>query len=267
MVTDRWSDDRYLLLTDADIQHHPTNLRRLVVKAESEGRDLVSLMVRLRCQSFWERLLVPAIIFFFQKLFPFTRVNDPVRPEAAAAGGCMLVRRQSLEAIGGIAAIRDRLIDDCALAAEIKAHGSIWLGHADETRSLRRYPRLRDFWVMVARTAFTYLDHSPGRLVISIVGMSTLYLVPPVALLWGIGAADPFVTALGALAWIIMSGTFRPTLELYRIPLAWGLTLPVAALLYVLMTIDSARRHWQGRGGLWKGRTFERGARPNLHAE
>ena len=222
LATGRWPDNRYLLLTDADIQHHPTNLRRLVVKAELEGRDLVSLMAQLRCQSFWERLLVPAFIFFFQKLYPFTRVNDPVRPEAAAAGGCMLVRGQSLKAAGGIAAIRDCLIDDCALAERIKGHGSIWLGHAEETRSLRRYPRLRDFWAMVARTAFTYLDHSRWRLAITIVMMSIIYLVPPAAFLWGIAAADPFVTAVGALTWIVMVGSFRPTLALYRMSCAWG---------------------------------------------
>lgn len=267
LANGRWPDSRYLLLTDAGIQHHPTNVRRLVVKAELEGRDLVSLMVQLRCQSFWERLLVPAFVFFFQKLYPFTRVNDPARPEAAAAGGCMLVRGQSLEAAGGIAAIHDCLIDDCALAARIKAHGSIWLGHAEETRSLRRYPRLRDFWAMVARTAFTYLDHSWGRLAITIVMMSSIYLVPPAGFIWGIGAADPFVTAVGGLAWIITVSTFQPTLALYRMSWAWGLVLPVAAILYLFMTVDSARRHWQGRGGLWKGRTFERGVRADLHAE
>ena len=267
LATGRWPDNRYLLLTDADIQHHPTNVRRLVVKAELEGRDLVSLMAQLRCQSFWERLLVPAFIFFFQKLYPFTRVNDPVRPEAAAAGGCMLVRAQSLEAAGGMAAIRDCLIDDCALAARIKGHGSIWLGHAEDTRSLRRYPRLRDFWAMVARTAFTYLDHSGWRLAITIIMMAIIYLVPPTTFLWEIGAADPFVTAVGALTWIVMVGSFRPTLALYRMSCAWGLALPVAAILYLLMTVDSARRHWQGRGGLWKGRTFVRGVRADLHAE
>lgn len=267
LANGRWLASRYFLLTDADIQHHPTNLRRLVVKAELEGRDLVSLMVQLRCQAFWERLLVPAFIFFFQKLYPFTRVNYPARPEAAAAGGCMLVRGQSLEAAGGIAAIRDCLIDDCALAERIKADGSIWLGHAEETRSLRRYPRPRDFWAMVARTASTYLDHSWGRLAITIVMMVSIYLVPPVAFTWGIGAADPFVTAVSALASVVMVGTFQPTLALYRMSWAWGLALPVAAFLYLLMTVNSARRHWQGRGGLWKGRTFERGVRADLHAE
>ena len=120
---------------------------------------------------------------------------------------------------------------------------------------------------MVARTAFTYLDHSRWRLAITIVMMSIIYIVPPTAFLCGIGAADPFVTAVGALTWIVIVGTFQPTLALYRMPLAWGLALPVAAFLYLLMTVDSARRHWQGRGGLWKGRTFVRGVRADLHAE
>jgi hopene-associated glycosyltransferase HpnB len=267
LATERWPETQYFLLTDADIRHHPTNLRRLVVKAESERRKLVSLMVRLHCRSFCERLLVPAFIFFFQKLHPFPRVNDPGRPEAAAAGGCMLVDRRTLEQAGGIATIRDRLIDDCALAQRIKAHGSIWLGLATQTHSLRSYPRLRDFWAMVARTAFTYLEHSHRRLAITVIAMSTLYLVPPTAVLWGFWASDAVATGLGALACMIMAGTFQPTLALHRMPLAWALALPVAALLYLAMTVDSAWRHRQGRGGLWKGRTFERGLRADVHPD
>jgi hopene-associated glycosyltransferase HpnB len=207
LVAERWPETTYLLLTDADIEHHSANVRRLVAKGEIERRDLVSLMVRLRCQSFWERLLVPAFVFFFQKLYPFPRVNDSARPEAAAAGGCMLVRRRTLEAAGGIAAIRDRLIDDCALAARIKSYGSIWLGLAEETRSLRPYPRLRDFWAMVARTAFTQLEHSPLQLAITVVMMSVIYLVPAIATGWGFWAGNLYATALGAVASLIMIST------------------------------------------------------------
>jgi hopene-associated glycosyltransferase HpnB len=189
LVAERWPGTAYLLLTDADIEHHCANVRRLVAKAEIERQDLVSLMVRLRCQSFWERLLVPAFVFFFQKLFPFPRVDDSARPEAAAAGGCMLVRRGALEAAGGIVTIRDRLIDDCALAARIKMYGSICLGLAEETRSLRAYPRLRDFWAMVARTAFTYLDHSRFQLGMTVITMSVMYLAPAIAAGWGLRPA------------------------------------------------------------------------------
>jgi hopene-associated glycosyltransferase HpnB len=267
LVAERWPEATYLLLTDADIEHHSANVRRLVAKAESERRDLVSLMVRLRCQSFWERLLVPVFVFFFQKLFPFPRVNDKARPEAAAAGGCMLVRSGTLEAAGGIAAIRDRLIDDCALAARIKSHGSIWLGLAEETRSLRPYPRLRDFWAMVARTAFTQLEHSPLRLAITVVVMSIMYLVPAVATGWGLSVGNVYATALGTVASLTMISTFRPTLTLYDMPLGWSFASPLAAVLYILMTVDSARRTWQGRGGFWKGRTFERRLPADLSAE
>jgi hopene-associated glycosyltransferase HpnB len=263
LVAERWPGTAYLLLTDADIEHHCANVRRLVAKAEIERQDLVSLMVRLRCQSFWERLLVPAFVFFFQKLFPFPRVNDSARPEAAAAGGCMLVRRGALEAAGGIVTIRDRLIDDCALAARIKMDGSIWLGLAEETRSLRAYPRLRDFWAMVARTAFTYLDHSRFQLGMTVITMSVMYLAPAIAAGWGLSAGNPYAATLGTVALLIMISVFRPTLTLYRMPSGWSLALPLAAVLYILMTVDSARRIWQGRGGFWKGRTF----RADLRAE
>jgi len=253
---ERWPESEYQLLTDADIEHDPMNLRRLIAKARTDRCDLVSLMVLLHCGSLWERLLIPAFVFFFQKLFPFPQVNDPQRPEAAAAGGCVLVRRGALVAAGGIAAIRDNLIDDCALAARIKRHGAVWLGLATETCSLRRYDRLSDLWLMVARTAFTQLNHSTGALVATVLGMVVVYCVPPLVTVYGIAATNTAAAGMGGLAWLLMVAAYRPTLRLYRMPVWWGLPLPAAAFLYTLMTVDSARRHWQGRGGQWKGRSY-----------
>ncbi|PIW27430.1 MAG: glycosyl transferase family 2 [Rhodospirillales bacterium CG15_BIG_FIL_POST_REV_8_21_14_020_66_15] len=250
---------RYVLLTDADISHHAANLRRLVEKAEMEDRDLVSLMVRLNCETPWERLLIPAFVFFFQKLFPFPWVNDPTRRTAAAAGGCMLVRRAALGAAGGIQAIRGRLIDDCALAELLKARGSIWLGLTHETVSLRRYDTLSEIWRMVARTAYEQLGHSPLMLLGTVAGMTLLYLVPPVAAFWGLAAGDWRLAAAGAGGWLAMAIAYFPTLRLYGRPPWAGFALPAAALLYTLMTVDSARRHGQGRGGGWKGRTYAGG--------
>jgi hopene-associated glycosyltransferase HpnB len=254
-AAERWPESEYHLLTDADIEHDPDNLRRLVAKGKTDGCDLVSLMVQLHCGSFWERLLIPAFVFFFQKLFPFLWVNDPRRPEAAAAGGCVLVRRRTLDEAGGIAAIRGNLIDDCTLAAMIKRHGAIWLGLATKTRSLRRYDELSELWLMVARTAFTQLNHSPGALLVTVLGMVVIYGVPPMATAYGVAGMSVAAAGLGALAWLMMAVAFRPTLQLYRMPAWWGMLLPAAGFLYTLMTVDSARRHWLGRGGLWKGRS------------
>jgi hopene-associated glycosyltransferase HpnB len=254
-AAERWPEAEYQLLTDADIEHGPDNLRRLVAKARTDECDLVSLMVLLHCGSFWEHLLIPAFVFFFQKLFPFPRVNDPLRPEAAAAGGCVLVLRRALDQAGGIAAIRGNLIDDCALAALIKRRGAVWLGLATETRSLRRYDRLSELWLMVARTAFTQLNHSAGALVATVLAMVVIYGVPPSATVYGIVEMNAAAAGLGALAWLMMAVAFRPTLQLYRLPAWWGMLLPAAGFLYILMTVDSARRQWLGRGGLWKGRT------------
>jgi len=252
----RWPDARYLLLTDADIEHGPDVVAALIAKAESEVRDLVSLMVLLRCRTFWERLLIPPFVFFFQKLYPFPRVNDPRRPEAAAAGGCMLVRREALEQAGGLSAIRDRLIDDCALAAQIKTRGSIWLGLTTTSASLRTYDRLSEVWRMVARTAYTQLDYRPANLLGTALGMTVLYLVPPLAVVFGAIAGEAVTAAAGGLTWIVMMGTFVPTLRLYGQATGWAIALPLAALLYTAMTIDSARQHHLGRGGAWKGRTY-----------
>ncbi|MGJ3260948.1 MAG: glycosyltransferase [Rhodospirillales bacterium] len=249
-------DADYLLLTDADIEHAPDNVTRLVAKAENERLGLVSLMVRLRCISVWERLLIPAFIYFFQKLYPFPRVNDPNSKTSAAAGGCMLVHAGTLRSAGGIAAIRDRVIDDCALARLIKPHRPVWIGLSEETHSLRAYDGLMPIWRMVTRTAYVQLDHNPLWLAGTIAGMLVLYLMPLLALSVGLMSGDFGMAALSVAAWLVMAWTYLPTLELYRMNGGWALTLPLAGVLYTLMTLDSARLHYQGRGGAWKGRTY-----------
>jgi hopene-associated glycosyltransferase HpnB len=254
---------RYVLLTDADIAHAPDALRRLVAKAECGGLDLVSLMVRLHCASFAERLLIPAFVFFFQKLYPFPWVNDRARRMAGAAGGCMLVRREALDRAGGIAAVKDALIDDCALAALIKRNGAIWLGLAERTVSVRRYPRIADVWRMVARTAYTQLRHSPWLVLGTMLGMALLYLVPPLAMVLGLATGAWIAAGLGAAAFALMLVAYRPTWALYRGNDPLIALLPLAALLYTAMTVDSMRRHLLGKGGAWKGRTY---ARPTARA-
>ena len=250
------ADAAYVLLTDADITHDSESLRRLVAKAEVDGLNLVSLMVRLRCESLWEKLLIPAFIFFFQKLYPFPWVNDPARPLAAAAGGCMLIRRGALRHIGGVDSIRDRLIDDCALAGQIKKYGPIWLGLSNKVRSERAYGALSEIWEMVARTAFGQLGNSILALIGTVLAMSIAYLVPPIAASGVLGGGAG--AALGVLTWWGLMGiAFWPTLILYGMPKAWSLLLPVAAFLFTLMTVSSAIRYWRGRGGAWKGRHYK----------
>lgn len=247
---------KYILLTDADIEHDPRNLSRLVDKAEADRLDLVSLMVRLRSEAFWERLLIPAFVFFFQKLYPFPRVNDPTRREAGAAGGCMLVRRSALAGVGGVQPIRDRLIDDCALASLIKRQGPIWLGLTATTRSLRGYDGLPHLWHMVARNAFEQLNGSALALAGAIAAMLLIYAVPPVAALGGSMTGNWTMGFLGLSAWLMMAIAFGPTLRLYGQPVWPGLLLPVTALLYALITLDSAQKPWRGEGVLWKGRHY-----------
>jgi len=249
-------DASYVLMTDADIDHAPNNIRELVYKAETEALHLVSLMVKLRCSSFWEKLLIPAFVFFFQKLYPFPWVNDPASPMAAAAGGCMLIRRDTLSAAGGVEAIRDRLIDDCAMGALIKRMGPIWLGLSADTRSLRAYDSLDEVWDMVARTAFVQLDYSILALIGTVGGMFVVYLMPPLATFYGLVESRDDIAITGAIAWAVMTMSYQPTLRLYEQPVWRGMWLPAAALFYGLMTLSSAWRHWQGQGGAWKGRHY-----------
>ena len=251
---------RYLWFTDADIVHDPPVLRALVAKAEAGRLDLVSVIALLHCESRWERLLVPAFVFFFQKLYPFAWVSDPNRRTAGAAGGCMVVRRSALEAAGGLHAIRGALIDDCALAGTIKPGGPIWLGLATASHSIRRYAGLGGLWNMVARSAFAQLRYSAALLGGTVAGLLVVYLGPPVAAIAGSLAGHAPAAGLGLAGWLLMAGAYTPTLRLYRRPAWSAVLLPVAALGFTLMTVDSARRHWRGRGGRWKGRTHVPGA-------
>ncbi len=246
----------YLLLTDADITHDPGNVSRLVAKAQAEDLGLVSLMVKLNCHSFWERLLIPAFVYFFQKLYPFPKVNDRNTKIAAAAGGCMLVHRATLSAAGGIERVKDRVIDDCALAQLIKPLRPIWLGLSTRTESQRGYRDLASIWRMVARTAFVQLRFSRVLLLGTVMGMVLLYGVPVLASFIGALSGNMTVLALGLSAWAVMVWTFLPTLGLYRLSAFWALTLPIAGILYGVMTLDSARRHYFADGNAWKGRTY-----------
>jgi hopene-associated glycosyltransferase HpnB len=252
----------YVLLTDADICHDRASLRYLVLKAETEQRDLVSLMVQLRCESFWERLLIPAFVFFFAKLYPFSWVNQPDRATAAAAGGCSLVRRSALDQIGGIAALKDALIDDCTLAAKIKHRDNpsnqhrIWLGLTTEIRSVRPYEDLASIWNMVARTAYTQLNYSPLLLLGTIVGMALVYLVAPIGIIYSLFSQQSELLGITIVTYGLMVISYRPTIQFYHCPGIYALALPLIGLMYNLMTIDSAWRHWRGKGGQWKGRSY-----------
>jgi len=251
----RWPETVYLLLTDADILHPKYNLRGLVARAERSSVSghslvLVSLMARLSCRTIAEKLTIPAFVFFFEMLYPFSWVRDPRRRTAGAAGGVMLVQRSALERTGGIQVIRGALIDDCSLAAVLKRQGPIWLGLSRDTVSLRPHSGIKSIWKMIARTAFTQLGHSMLLLAGTLAGLSVVYLVPPLLL----ASSSRCAAALGALAWIMMTLAYWPTVFLYRLNPLWTAALPLTTLIYAGATVDSARRYWLGRGGEWKGR-------------
>jgi hopene-associated glycosyltransferase HpnB len=242
----------YLLLTDADIEYPPDALTELV--AGASGRDLVSQMARLRCDSGWERWLVPAFVYFFAQLYPFSWVNGRGRT-AAAAGGCMLVRRAALEAAGGLAEIRGAVIDDVSLGRLLKRRGRIWLGLSSGIASVRPYPGLADLWLMVARSAYTQLRCSPPLLLGTVLALALTYVVPPATFLVGVVSRDPVLAGLGGGGWVMMTATFLPMVRFYGLAWTRAAALPIVAGLYAVMTVDSARRHRAGRGAEWKGRS------------
>lgn len=248
---EEFADREFLLLTDADIRHSPDSLTSLVESAVAGDYALVSQMARLRTKSFWERLIVPAFVYFFGMLYPFRWVGKPNSRTAAAAGGCVLLRREELAAAGGIAAIHQEIIDDVALGRLLKGSGArIWLGLADRVDSIREYPDLAGLWRMVARSAYAQLRYSPLLLAGTVLGLLIMFVVPPAALVAGLGAGNPALALAGGLTWLLMALMYVPMLRYYGRSLLWAPLLPLVALLYTAMTLDSAR----GTGTPWKGR-------------
>jgi len=258
----------FVWFTDADVVHPPGTLAKLAAKAVQDRRDLVSLMVRLRCESFWEKRLIPAFIYFFQMLYPFPAANDPRAKVAAAAGGCVLLRRDSLQNAGGLRSISGELIDDCALAKLIKGNGGrIWLGLAGESRSLRAAETLVPLWAMVRRTAYTQLRHSPIMVAGTVAALALIFLTPPILTLTYALHQSTFAATAGGAAWAAMACSYIPTLQDYGRSRWESLLLPISAALYAGMTVDSAVAHGRHRGGQWKGRHYGPSAAPQNLSE
>jgi hopene-associated glycosyltransferase HpnB len=241
-----------LLFADADIVHDPRHLSALVARLTSPRVDAVSEMVRLNCKSLAERALVPAFVYFFQMLYPFARVNDPLSRTAAAAGGTVLVRRDALSRIGGIEAIKTTLIDDVALATALKRFGPIYLGHSGLATSIRRYPGFADIWQMISRTAFTQLKFSRLILAGTMIGLTLIWLVPAYEIVFGHG----WRFAFGLAAFALAAASYMPTLARYHSSRFWALALPAIALFYMAATLGSAWTHWRGTGAKWKNRAY-----------
>lgn len=240
-----------ILFSDADIHHGEGALAKLVCLAEAGPSDLASYMVRLQCETAAEKLMIPAFVFFFRMLYPFRRANDPNDRLAAAAGGTILLRRSALERIGGLAAIKGELIDDCSLAREVKRGGHrIWLGLSRDSYSTRQYSKLSEIVNMISRTAYTQLGYSPIRLLACVVGLALTFLAPPVLTIGAKGGAS----LIAGLAWLTMSALYLPMLRFYHRSPLWAPLLPITATVYLWATVLSAWRHYRGTGGAWKGR-------------
>ncbi len=244
-------------LTDADIIHRPGVLKHLVTAAIDGRLDLASELVRLRCRTMWEKLLVPAYNYYFALLYPFRAVADPGSRIAGAAGGSMLMRRSALERIGGFAAVRNAVIDDCALARAVKQTGGrIALGLARNSHSLRGYDELGDFWAMVRRSAYTQLGFSPLLLAGTLAGLVITFAGPPVLALAGLAGREPAAVAAAGLAWWLMWWTYRPSVRHFGLTGTWALALPLTSLLYGAMTLSSAFSYHFRRDNSWRGRNI-----------
>ncbi|MBX9709971.1 MAG: glycosyltransferase [Xanthobacteraceae bacterium] len=241
---------QFVLLTDADIVYSGDVVMRLVARAQGENLAMASIMAKLRCESFAERFLIPAFIFFFEMLYPFSWVARADCSTAAAAGGCILARWDALQGIGGIQSIRGSLIDDCALGARLKTQGSVWLGLSHHVLSVRPSERISQVGRMISRSAFAQLRYSVTILIGVMAAMALVFLVPVALTICGDGINRLFAGA----SWLLMALAFQPTLRYYEQSPLWGLALPAIASAYMVFTINSAYQHFRGRGGMWKGR-------------
>jgi hopene-associated glycosyltransferase HpnB len=256
------SASSYPLLTDADIWHAPGSLRRLVAESEAASLGLNSRMARLRCDSWQERLLIPPFVFFFNLLYPMRSANDSNSRVAAAAGGCVLLRRRALELAGGLAAIAGEVIDDVNLARKVKAAGQpirLSLSRSDVV-SLREYGSIAAVWRMVRRTAFDELRYSWLRLAATLAGLLVLFAAPPGLVVCGValgpaGVVSPgwavLLGSLGLLAWVLLAAVFLPAVRYFGLKPLSAAMLPVAGILYGGMTLDSGRCHLTGRARSW----------------
>ena len=241
-----------LLLADADIVHDPRHLSSLVARLMRPRVELVSEMVRLNCESVAERLLIPAFVYFFQMLYPFSKVNDPHSSWAAACGGTVLLRRSTLALIGGIDVIKSTLIDDVALAKAVKRLGPIYLGHSGLATSIRPYPAAVDIWRMITRTAFTQLRYSSLLLMLTMLGLTLVWLVPVGAVLFVPG----WPRAMGVATLTLAAVSYCPTLQRFGVSSAYSILLPLIAVFYMAATLGSALEHWFGSGARWKNRAY-----------
>ncbi len=244
-------EPEYYWFSDADIVHAPDTLRWLVARAENQRLDLTSLMVLLRAKTVAEKLLIPAFLYFFLMLYPPKWIADRDSHTAGAAGGCILLRREALERIGGIAAIRAEVIDDCELAHAVKrSGGAIWMGLTRKSLSLRSYSTFGEIRDLIARTAFTQLGYSAMVLIGTIAGMLLIYSLPVLFAF----QTEPVIWRIGLAAWALMTLTYLPTVRFFGLSPLWAPGLPFAAIFYAYATCVSAARYWTGRGGQWKGR-------------
>ncbi|HXA82659.1 MAG TPA: glycosyltransferase [Methylomirabilota bacterium] len=244
-------ESEYFWFTDADIEHAPDALRRVVQRAETEKLDLVSLMALSQVNSLSEHLLIPPFLYFFLKLYPPSWIANREAKTAGAAGGCVLLKREALDRMGGLAAIRGEVIDDCTMANAVKrSGGGLWMGLTRKSVSLRTYATFTEIKDLIARTAFTQLGYSSLLLAGTLLGMIVTYLLPVILTFSG----QPVVWRLGLAAWALMAITYLPTVRFYKLSPLWAAALPLAAAFYTYATWISAVRYWLGRGGQWKGR-------------
>ncbi len=254
----------FLLLTDADIVHGPESVAALVSIAEKGGYDLVSVMAKLFCRSFAERMLIPAFVYFFFQLYPPAWIGNPRKATAGAAGGCIVIRPEALVRAGGIAAIRGEIIDDCALARRVKRSGGrVWLGMTAATQSIRPYRSFAEIGSMISRSAFNQLRHSSLLLLMAMAGMLVTYLLPPALAIFSVHWIP---SALGGAAWVLMAASFIPVLRFYGVNPLWSFALPFIALFYMGATLHSAVKFWLGQGGEWKGRVQDPGTAERQHS-
>ncbi|HXH89893.1 MAG TPA: glycosyltransferase [Gaiellaceae bacterium] len=247
----RAAQGEWLLFTDADVFHAPEALGRALALARREGRGGLTVLCRLDSGSLAERIVQPAAVVLIRSFVaPGFLIRSPRTKVALAAGGFILIERALYERIGGHEAIRDRLIDDQALAQAVKAAGGLLVpAFAGELVHVRMYEGAGELWRGWRKnTSVGLARSSAGLAAAGAVGGAVASVAPLVAL-----ARGPRLLGLaGVVAQLLARADVDP---IAPSPRRYWATLPLGALFLSLLSLRSSLDRLRG-GVEWRGRRY-----------
>ncbi len=262
----------WVLATDADMIFAPPVVRTAMAHALAGGYDAVTLLPRVDCLSFWERVFMPAFGGFMLMAMPLERVNDPKRAEALGVGGFFLIRRASLESVEGYRAVRSDVAEDLRMAETLKRTGArLRVEYAPDLVRTRMQTNFREIWEgftknLFAGAKFSFVHAAAGAAGVCLVSVLPVFVAGVSAVMIARGGGAEWVKLFVPTfaVWIVQVAIFAVVNRNSQVPAVYALTMPLGHALFVAILLNSSIRVGTGRGVTWKGRKlYERaGVRP-----